>query len=273
MKRLEIKESITRERETMYIVVLTILISLQLKEPKLWLLIPIGIIAFLIFLLIKRLIDRKPRLVIDEIGIHNKRNKKIYNWKTITDIETNFNSSSSFKLLVRSKNSMDNIDLSNLNISPKEINEAVDFFSGNKISTGKNKFRKEIQRILKNNENLDEIMLLFSKYKKKVLSIGLPIFFGIPALSIYLQIKLDFPYVFAIGYLITGIIMYGFMRKMEMNFKQKIENQNLTEKEYNQVSIKYELKIPENKRKKILKYIFLSILTIAIFVISYIASK
>jgi len=272
MKKLEIKESIIRERETMYIVVLTIFISLQLKEPKSWLLIPGAILLFLISLIIIRFIDRKPRLIIDETGIQDKRNQKVYSWENTSDIENNFNSSS-FKLVIKSKFSLYNIDLTNLNTSPKEINDAVEFFSGSKIRTGKNKFRKEVQRILKNNENTDEIMLLFSKYKRKILWIGLPILFGIPALSIYQQVKLSFPFVFAVGYLITGITLYVFIQIAEKKFKQKKEIQNLTEEEYKNISIKYELKIPENKRRKILGYIFLVLLTIGIFVISHLASK
>jgi hypothetical protein len=272
MTRLEIKESIFRERETMYMVVLTIFISMQLEEPELWLLIPIAILLYLILLTIKRFVDQKPRLIIDEIGIKDKRNQKIYTWENASEIEHNYYSSS-FKLLVKSKSSMDIIDLTYLNTSPKEINEAIEFFSGNKILTGNNKFRKEVQQILKGNQNIDEIMLLFSNYKRKVLWIGLPILFGMPALSIYLQIKLSFPYVFAIGYLGAGIILFVFMLISEKRFKQKTEIQNLTEQEYKDVSIKYELKLPENKRRKILRYIFLALLIIGIIVISYFSSK
>jgi phosphatidylserine synthase len=272
MKRIEIKESITRDREILYIVVLTIFIFLQLKKPELWLLIPVAILLFLISLIIKRLFDRQPRLIIDETGIHDKRNQKVYTWENITDIESNFNSSS-FKLLVKSKSSIDNIDITTLNTSPKEVGEAIEFFSGNKIRTEKNKFRREIQRILKDNQNIDETMLLFSKQKRKVLWIGLPILFGIPALSIYLQSKLSFPYVFAIGYLVTGIILFAFMQITEKQFKRTTEIQNLTVQEYKDVSIKYELKIPENKRRKLLGYILLTLLTIGVFIVSYIAGR
>lgn len=272
MKRIEIRESITRDREILYIVVLTIFIFLQLRKPELWLLIPVAILLFLISLILKRLFDRQPRLIIDETGIHDKRNQKVYTWENITDIESNFNSSS-FKLLVKSKSSIDNIDLTTLNTSPKEIGEAIEFFSGNKIRTGKNKFRKEIQHILKDNQNIDETMLLFSKQKRKVLWIGLPILFGIPALSIYLQSKLSFPYVFAIGYLVTGIILFAFMQIIEKQFKRRTEIQNLTVQEYKDISIKYELKIPENKRRKLLGYILLTLLTIGVFIVSYMAGR
>ena len=78
MKSIEIVEAIAREREIMYIVVLTIFISLQLKEPEVWLILPVAILLYLIFLIIKRLVDRKPRLIIDETGIHDKRIKKVY---------------------------------------------------------------------------------------------------------------------------------------------------------------------------------------------------
>ena len=272
MKSIEIVESIAREREIMYIVVLTIFISLQLKEPEVWLILPVAILLYLIFLIIKRLVDRKPRLIIDETGIHDKRIKKVYTWQNTTDIETIFNSSS-FKLLVKSKSSMDLINLTNLNTSPKEIDEAIEFFSGNKISAGKNKFRKEIQRILKDDQNIDEIMLLFSKYKRKALWIGLPILFGGVALSVYLQTKISFPYVFATGYMVTGIILSMSMRMTEKRFKRNTVINNLTEQEYKKISIKYELKIPDNKRRRILGYILLAILTIGIFVISYFVSR
>lgn len=272
MKRIEINESITSDREIMYLVVLTIIISLQLKKPELWVLIPAAILLYLISLIIKRLFDRKPRLIIDETGIHDKRSQKVYTWENTTYIESNFNSSS-FKLLVKSKSSIDNIDLTSLNTSPKEVEDAIEFFSGNKINTGKNKFRKEIQYILKDNQNINEIMLLFSKYKRKVIWFGLSVLFGIPALSIYLQFKLSFPYVFAIGYLVTGIILFAFMQITEKQFKRRTEIQNLTEQEYKYVSVKYELKIPENKKRKLLGYMLLIFLTMGVFLVSYLAGR
>lgn len=272
MKKLEIKESITRERETMYIVVLTIFLFLQLKDPKLWLLIPLTILLVLISLLIKRLIDRNPRLIIDEIGIHDKRKQKIYKWDSIRDVEVNFNSSSSFKLIIKCKGTIENIDLTNLNTSPKEINESVAFFSDKKIKTGNDKFKMEIERILKNDDSVVEIMTLFSKYKSKVFWVSLPIFFGGVALSIYLQTIFTFPFVFAIGFPLTGIILFAFLLLSEKRFKEKTEIQILTEREYKLISIKYELKLPDNKNRAIIGYIAFGVLTIGIFVISYFAS-
>ena len=272
MKELEIKESITRERETMYIVVLTIFLSLQLKDPKLWLFIPLIVLLFLISLVIKRLIDRNPRLIIDKIGIHDKRKQKVYRWDNIRDVEANFNSSRSFKLTIKCKDTIENIDLTNLNTSPKEIDESVSFFSDKKIKTGNDKFKMEVERILKNNDSVVEIMMLFSKYKSHILWIGLPLFFGGVALSIYLQTQLTFPYVFAIGFLMTGIILFAFLHLSEKRYKEKTEIQNLTEREYKLISIKYELKLPENKNRAIIGYIAFGVLMIGIFIISYFAS-
>ncbi|TDN98875.1 hypothetical protein DET65_3866 [Sunxiuqinia elliptica] len=256
----------------MYTVVLTIFLSLQLKDLKLWLLIPFIVLLVLISLVIKRLINRNPRLIIDEIGIHDKRKQKVYKWGSIRDIEANFNSNSSFKLIIKCKNTIENIDLTNLNTSPKEINESVAFFSDKKIKTGNDKFKIEIERILKNDDSVVEIMMLFSKYKSHILWIGLPIFFGNVALSIYLQILLTFPYVFAIGFLMTGIILFAFLRLSEKRFKEKTEIQNLTEQEYKLISIKYELKLPENKNRAIIGYIAFGVFMIGVFIISYFAS-
>ncbi|GET25440.1 hypothetical protein [Prolixibacter sp. NT017] len=272
MKKLEIKESITRERETMYIVVLTIVVSTQLKEPKLWLLIPVAVLLFLLSLVVKRVIARKPRLIIDEIGIHDKRKQKVYKWDSIRDVEINFNSSSSFKLVVKCQSTTESIDLTNLYTSPKEINESVAFFSDKKIKTGDDRFKTEIERILKDDDSVVEIMMLFSKVKSKLHWIGLPLFFGGVALSVYLQTRLAFPYVFAIGFLMTGILLFGFMQVSEKRFKKKPEIRNLTDREYNLIAIKYELKLPENKTRTIIGYVFFGLLMIGIFVISYIAS-
>ena len=256
----------------MYIVVLTIFLSLQLKDPKLWLLIPLIVLLFLISLVIKRLIDRNPRLIIDEIGIHDRRKQKVYKWDSIRDVEANFNSSRSFKLTIKCKDTIENIDLTNLKTSPKEINESVAFFSNKKIKTGNDKFKMEIERILKNDDSVVEIMMLFSKYKSKILWIGLPLFFGGVALSIYLQTKLTFPYVFAFGFLMTGMILFAFLQLSEKRFKEKTEIQNLTEQEYRLISVKYEMKLPENKNRAIIGYIAFGVLMIGIFIISYFAS-
>jgi len=130
----------------------------------------------------------------------------------------------------------------------------------------------EIERILKNNDPVVEIMMLFSKYKSHILWIGLPLFFGSVALSIYLQTQLTFPYVFAIGFLLTGIILFAFLQLSEKRFKEKTEIQNLTEQEYRLISVKYELKLPENKDRAIIGYIAFGVLMIGIFIISYFAS-
>jgi hypothetical protein len=270
MEKLVIKKSVIINRELGYIVVLTIIISLELKKPAPWLFIPVTILLLLVFLLIKRLFDRTPKIVIDEVGIHDKRNKQVYPWESITDVEVNINS---LGLLIKSKTSLVNINLTNLNTSPKEINEAIEFFSGNKIRTGKNKFREEIKRILKNDENIDEIIMLFSKYKTRILWTGSTIMFGIPALSIYLQFNSSFTFVFAIGYLLTGICIYAFTKTAELQFKKQKEVQSLTEQEYKELFIKFGLKNPENKKRELLGYIFLTVLSIGVFIISYLAGR
>ncbi len=116
-------------------------------------------------------------------------------------------------------------------------------------------------------------MVLFSKHKTLFLWSGLLIVFGLLGLSIYFQTISDFPYVFAFGFVITEISMFVFVKTINVRFRKSQAICNLTEKEFDAISIKYELKKDNDKKRKMLGYFFLSALTVLIFIISYFVAK
>ena len=273
MKKLEIRKTIIRERELMYIVIITIYISLELKKPELWLLIPISILLFLISLIIKRLIDRKPQLIIDEKGIYYSKKRVNYLWNKIEDVEVKYYSGDFLQLNIKSKSLLSSIDLKNINSSPKEIEDAIVFFSDGKIKSEKEKFKNQINNVLNDNQNIEIIASLFQKHKRKSSWLNALIFFGILAISIFLQIKFIFPYSFAFGWLTILLGLYSFNKKAELKLRQSEYIKKLTENQFNEIAIKYELRIRDDKNKKRLGYIAMFIITVGIFVASFFVNR
>lgn len=243
-----------------------------------WFLLPIILLSLGLYRTIKKIIDRKPQIVLDENGINLIKRKEFYDWSKIKFAYINQNSSGgSFEnnasLSIVLSNKEISVNLKNLKYSEKALINLFEFYLGKDKNKPKDKFKSEIFHIIKNKENLNEIMRLFSKHKSKQIWFGLPICFGVPGLSIYIQINSDFPYVFALGFVLTVLIMFIFIKSSYNRFKKLKPIHDLSKDEYDKISIKYEIKNENEEKRMKLGFVFLSILTIAIFVISYLVSR
>jgi hypothetical protein len=279
-ERLTIKNYVIKYNDVLGFIAAGILFYIVLKLGfYYWTLIPIIFSIYLIFTVLNRLRDRESKLVIDNNGIEFSDQKKCYKWSEINYafIERNGGGHNSFEQnnylhIVLTKSEV-TIGLKKLAYSEKAIERQIEYYLGKDKCKPQDKFNSEIKGILIDKEKHDEVMVLFSKQKTLFLWSGLLIVFGLSGLSIYFQINSAFPYVFAFGFVITVITMFVYIKIINTRFRKSTIICNLTEKEFDAISIKYELKKDNDKKRKMLGYIFLIVLTVLIFTISYFVTK
>jgi hypothetical protein len=273
MRKLEIKESIVKEWEFNFSIAAIIVIIYKIKSPDIWIIIPIIFLLYVTYIIIHRLINRQPGVVIDKYGLHLKYENKSFPWELISDAEVeNFNGEQII-LKVKTKNSSFQTDLSNFNSNSYKIEEAIVFFSNGKIRGRETRFYDDINVLLSDKENLQVIIDLFRRHKRKVLWIGALIFFGGQALSIFLQVRYPFPYSFAIGWSAILIAMLFYFEKTELELRNSEKIRGLSDKQFNEIAIKFELRNNSEKKKRTLAMIFMVMITIGIFIISYLVTN
>jgi len=272
-KSIEIKKAIEQGDEFVWIVVLIIIIATQLDNLQLWLCTPGVVLLILVSIVLRRIVNRKTLLVINEIGIEDKKKQKLYTWDSIADVETECSSVESIVLRVKTKGASININMSNYSSSGKEICEAMEFFTKGRIMGVERRNNAEIKSLLNNNYSSDKIKSLFIKYKRWTDLIKILIFIFVPAFFIYIQSNSDFPYFFAIGCAVTFVGLYYFNRIAEAWFKQFGEISTLTEQQYNKMLIKMYVKDPLTQKQERILYWGVSILIVAIFILSYLVSS
>ena len=127
------------------------------------------------------------------------------------------------------------------------------------------------KKIIGSDRNIDRISKLFTDFYKRQNYLGLILLFSLIGVSIYLQVTIDFSYVFAIGFTLTLGIMYlvGTLEEKRLRNQEYICELDdvkfkALKKEYGQG-----FDVEMSKGKKTAMLIFLIVVIIAIFVISY----
>lgn len=279
-ERLIIKRSLIKYDDVLGFIAAGILFYFFLQlDSYYWTIIPIVFTAYLFFNVLKRLTDREPKLVINNEGIDSSSPQKLYKWSEIkyAFIERNGGGHNTFEpnnyLHIVSTREETTIGLKKLSYSEKEIEKQIEFYLGKDKCKPFDKFKSEIKGIVINKEKVDEVMVLFSRQRSLQLWAILPIVFGLPGLSIYFQFNSDYPYVFAIGFVFTVIVTFVIVKTINYRFRNLQTIRKLTDREFDAISIKYELKNDNDKKRKMLGYVFLSVLAVLIFIISYFVTK
>jgi len=272
MRKLEIRESIIKEWELYYSVAAIIMVSYKIKNPDIWIVIPIVLLLYVIYSLINRLKDRQPGIVIDKYGIQLKSENKSFTWELINDAQVEDLTGGHIILRLKTKNSYFETDLSNFETTSYKIEEAIVFFSKGKISGRETKFFENISDIVNDKRNLQIIITLFKQHKRKGLWAGTLIFFGGLALSIYLQVSYSFPFSFAIGWSTILIVLYLYFKKTESTLRHSNKINGLTDNQFNEIAIKFKLRNKDDKKNKRYAMMFMVFISIGIFIISYFLS-
>lgn len=167
MRKLEIKETIVREWEFTFSIASIIMVSIKIKNPDVWIVFPIALLIYVTYSIINRLKDRQPGIVIDKYGIQLKSENKSFPWEVIKDAEVQDLSGGKIILRLKTKSADFQTDLSNFDTTSYKIEEAIVFFSNGKIKGKDTKFYNSINDLVSDKENLQVIIDLFNRHKRK----------------------------------------------------------------------------------------------------------
>lgn len=244
------------------------------KVPNYSFLILIAFIIIYSIAPVKRFLDRKPQVILDKSGIHNLQTKMTYSWEYIQDVDIEYGSSGNFfKLAFKYKNPIIVLDLEKLNTSPKEIFDYIKTIDSNKLKDEENELKKDLEKILKNNPDSAAISKAIKKYKIKYGWIFSSVFIGFLALAITLQVIYPYPYSFALGWSIMLFSLAYYNKIAESKLRDSEHIRRLTENQFNELMIRFSLRQKNDKKKKRVAFIAMFIITVLIFIISYILSK
>lgn len=273
MRKLEIKETIIKEWELTFSIASIIMVSIKIKNLDFLIVFPIALLLYVTYSIINRLKDRKSGIVIDKYGIQLKSENKSFLWEVINDAEVQDLSGGKIILRLKTKSSHFQTDLSNFDTTSYKIEEAIVFFSNGKIKGRETKLYNSINDLVSDKENLEVIIDLFNKHKRKGLWVLTLIFFGGLALSIYFQVSYPFPFSFAIGWAAIIIVMYHFNKNAESTLRHSDKIRQLTDNQFNEIAIKFKLRNKDDKQNKRFAMVFMVFMSIGIFIISYFLSR
>ncbi|WP_163323426.1 hypothetical protein [Draconibacterium mangrovi] len=273
MKKLEIKKTIITELEIYSSIAAITMLFFKLKKPDFFIVIPFAVICYVGYSIIKRLQNRQPGIIIDKYGIHLKFENKSFPWKSIDDVEVEDINGEKIYFKIKTKNSDFQIDLSHFDTTSHKIKKAIVFFSNGKIKGRETKFFNSIDDLVNDKKNLEMVIDLFKKHKRKVLWVGVLIFFGGIALAIYLQASYPFPFSFAIGWTTILIILFLYYKRTELKLRNSEIIRGLTDRQFNEIAIKFEIRNNADKKNKTFAMIFMVVVTIGIFVVSYLVTS
>jgi hypothetical protein len=255
------------------------LLYFSIKDiTSIWTIILLGIFLFWIYIFIKRLKNRKPQIIIDKRGIELCEDNDFYKWSEIkyafikahTSGSGDTSTSEDYFHIVTHKAEIER-EIDDLKYSSSLVKKAIEQYSGRSIGDFKDMQRDKINSILKGNNFSNEVMVLFSLYRKRQYIISYILFFGIMGLSVYFQIKSNFHYWIGVGFALCITMFFGVGEIEETRFRQKQYICDLTNEQFDKIAISQKLKYP---KKQMIGYaIFFAVVTIAIFVISYFVAK
>lgn len=238
----------------------------------------LGLLAYTTFRIFKRLQDRKDKIVIDKNGIKLCDTNELIEWRRVyyayVKQKTEGYGKSSRVVdyfHIDTKEGLIRVRMSDFSFNKELLVKAVEYFSGRNIGELTDLLNDKATKIIGSDRNLDRISKLFTDFYKRQNYLGLILLFSLIGVSIYLQVTIDFSYVFAIGFTLTLGIMYlvGTLEEKRLRNQEYICELDdvkfkALKKEYGQG-----FDVEMSKGKKTAMLVFLIVVIIAIFVISY----
>ncbi|MDY4790213.1 MAG: hypothetical protein SO179_06570 [Bacteroidales bacterium] len=245
-------------------------------------LISIGIIAFTIFTLFKRQIDSKNKIIIDKNGIKLCAENKLIEWQIInyayikqktTGIGKNTKSFDCF--YIETKEDVVEIDMSDYSFNKEMLIKSVESYSGRNIGEFEDLLNDKTNKIIGSKSNTEVISKIFTNYYKRQRNLVAIQFFLFLAISIYLQLIIDFDYVFAIGFTLTIGIIFLIDKIEEKRLRNKEYINELNEDKFKELIKEYreafDPKIIKNQEKA--ELVIIIVCTILIYIFSYLFGK
>jgi hypothetical protein len=242
----------------------------------------LGLLGFTTYRIIKRFQDRSDKIIIDKNGIKLCDTNDFINWSKIKYAYIKQKSEG----VGRSSRVVDYFHIDTINgemrvrmsdFAYKQdlLVQAVEHFSGRNIGELTDLLNDNAKKIIGTDINIDRISKILSNFYKRQANLAFISLFTLVGISIYLQVIIDFPYVFAIGFTLTFGIIYliGILEEKRLRSHEFICE--LDDKKYKVIKKEYEkgYDVEMSKGKKIATIIFLIVFTVGIYVISYFIDK
>lgn len=239
--------------------------------------------GFIVWKLVQRLKDDTEQIVIDENGITlNYDNNKLIKWKDIKFAyikQTVVGIGKSSRLIdwfhIETTNEEFTVKMNDFSFSSSLLTQCINHFSGREIGHISNKLIQRTSNLFKDKFFADNAYRIFNIHYKRQKNLGIIILFSLVAIAIYCQIRIDFPYVFAIGWTVTILILmiigvYEDKKLRNHDFFIGLDDKSF-EKVINEFGKEFEYKT--SKTRDVVYSIILCLSVLIAFGVSYILSK
>lgn len=269
-----------------YVFFISVLILLffiiQSQNSELIIVAFLGLIGFTTYLIIKRLQDRTDKIIIDINGIKLCETNDFISWSKIKYAYIKQKTEGvgrSARVVdyfhIDTKEGEIRVKMSDFSYKKDLLIEAVETFSGRNIGELTDFLNDRAKKIIGNDSNIERISKMFTDFNKRQINLTLISLFTLIGISFYLQLKIDYPYVFAIGFTFTMGIIFLIDKFEEKRLRNQEYICELDDKKYKALKKEYGqgYDLEMSKGKSIAMIIFLTLFTIGIFVFSYFISK
>ena len=282
-KRLVIRNSKLGFSDLFYIGVFLFLLYLifQVNEIGISLILFIAMTGFVVLKVVQRLKDDAEQIVIDENGITlNCNNRKLIEWENIKFAyikQTIVGVGKSSRVIdwfhIETTREKITVKMSDFSFNSSLLTKCINYFSGREIGHISNKLTQRTSNLFKDKILANNAYHIFNTYYKRQMNLGIIVLFSLIAITIYCQVVIDFPYIFAIGWTVTVLIVtiWGIYDS------KKLRNHNffrdLDDKTYEKVINEYGKEFEYSTKKGVGYSIFLFFSVLLVFGVSYILSK
>lgn len=279
-----IKNATLRADDYLFFLSVLILLFFIIKgqHTELIVVIFIGLLGFTTYRTLKRLQDRSDKIIIDKNGIKICETDNLIKWSKINYAYIKQKSEGvgrNTKVVdffhIDTKEGEIRLRMSEFAYKQDLLVQAVENFSGKNIGELTDLLGDKAEKIIGSNKNTYRISKIFTDFYKRQIHLALILLFTLIGISIYLQIVIDFPYVFAIGFAMT----FGFIHLIGIYEERRLRNQpymhELDDKKYKTLKKEYGKghDLEMSKGKKIASVIFLIFIVLGVFGLSYMFDK
>lgn len=242
----------------------------------------LGLLGFTTYRIIKRLHDRSDKIIIDKKGIKLCDTNDFISWSKINYAYIKQKSEGVGRnSRVVDYFHIDTLDgeirvrMTDFKFKHDLLVHAIEHFSGRNIGELTDLLRAKTKKIIGNDRDVERISKILTDFYKRQTYLALISIITLVGISFFLQLNIDFPYVFAIGFTLTLGIIYLIGILEEKRFRNQEYINEIDDKKYKALKKEYGqgYDVEMSKGKKIASMVFLILFVLGIFGLSYIFDK
>lgn len=253
----------------------------QVDEINIILILFVAMLGFVVLTIIQRLKDDAEQIVIDKDGITlNCINKELIKWKSIkyayikrTVVGVGKSTRIKDWFHVETTSEKFTIEMSDFSFNSELLTQCINCFSGREIGCISNKLTQNASGLFKGKGLADDAYRIFNAYYKRQMILGTIIPLSLLTIAIYCQVRMDFPYVFAIGWTVTILTSVILGVYEDRKLRKHTLFIDLDDKSFKKVVSEFGKEFAYSTKNSIVYIVFLGITILLVFGISYILSK